>query len=136
MKLFIDTSPFIYLVESHGIYGPRVWDLFLATIGRNDQMVTSVITWMEFSVMPIRTGRSDLIEKYQVLLDQLRIPLLTISQTVADRAAYLRSSYDFLKAMDALQLSVAMDSACDRFITNDKALTRFQELQVITLDQL
>lgn len=136
MKLFIDTSPFIYLVESHEIYGPRVWDLFLASIGRNDQMVTSVITWMEFSVMPQKTGRLDLIQKYQALLDQLGIPLITISQAVAHQAAFLRSKYDFLKAMDALQLALALQSECGLFITNDKELVRFTELQVVTLDRI
>ncbi len=135
MKLFIDTSPFIYLVESHETYSQQVSDLFLTSIGRNDQLVTSVITWMEFGVMPKKTGRLDLIARYQDLLDRLGIPLVHVNQAVADKAAALRAKYDFLKAMDALQLAVAIESDCDRFITNDKGLLRFQELHVLTLDQ-
>jgi predicted nucleic acid-binding protein len=135
MKSFVDTSPFIYLVESHETYGQQVWDLFLTSVGRNDQLVTSVITWMEFGVMPKKMGRLDLIEKFYDLLDRLGIPLVQINQAVADKAASLRAKYDFLKAMDALQLAVAIESDCDRFITNDKGLLRFQELQVLTLDQ-
>lgn len=135
MKLFVDTSPFIYLVESHETYGQQVWDLFLTSVWRNDQLVTSVITWMEYGVMPKKRGRLDLIEKFQDFLDHLGIPLVQINQAVADNAAALRARYDFLKAMDALQLAVAIESDCDRFMTNDKGLLRFQELQVLTLDQ-
>lgn len=136
MKLFVDTSPFIYLVESHESYGKQVQDFFLTSIARNDQLITSVITWMEFSVMPQKTERLDLIEKYQDLLDGLGIPLIEITQPIANRAAILRSKYDFLKAMDALQLAVALESDCRQFITNDKRLLRISEIQLITLDQL
>lgn len=82
-----------------------------------------------------KTGRLDLIARYQDLLDRLGIPLVHVNQAVADKAAALRAKYDFLKAMDALQLAVAIESDCDRFITNDKGLLRFQELHVLTLDQ-
>jgi predicted nucleic acid-binding protein len=136
MKLFVDTSPFIYLVESHAFYGEKVQKLLLSNIARNDELITSVITWMEFSVMPQKTKRLDLIEKYQDLLTQLGIPVLEITQSIASQAALMRSKYDFLKPMDALQLAVAIDSGCVQFITNDKGLRRITEIQVITLDQL
>jgi predicted nucleic acid-binding protein len=136
MKLFVDTSPFIYLVESHAFYGEKVQKLLLSNIARNDELITSVITWMEFSVMPQKTKRLDLIEKYQDLLTQLGIPVLEITQSIASQAALMRSEYDFLKPMDALQLAVAIDSGCVQFITNDKGLRRITEIQVITLDQL
>jgi predicted nucleic acid-binding protein len=136
MKLFVDTSPFIYLVEAHAFYGEKVQELLLSSIARNDELVTSVITWMEFSVMPQKTKRLDLIEKYQDLLTQLGIPVLEITQSIASQAALTRSEYDFLKPMDALQLAVAIDSDCVQFITNDKGLRQITEIQVITLDQL
>ncbi len=136
MKLFVDTSPFIYLVESHAFYGEKVQELLLSSIARNDELITSVITWMEFSVMPQKTKRLDLIEKYQDLLTQLGISVLEITQSIASQAALTRSEYDFLKPMDALQLAVAIDSGCVQFITNDKGLRQITEIQVITLDQL
>jgi predicted nucleic acid-binding protein len=136
MKLFVDTSPFIYLVESHAFYGEKVQELLLSSSARNDELITSVITWMEFSVMPQKIKRLDLIEKYQDLLTQLRIPVLEITQSIASQAALMRSEYDFLKPMNALQLAVAIDSGCVQFITNDKGLRQIAEIQVITLDQL
>ncbi|MFN3997771.1 type II toxin-antitoxin system VapC family toxin [Algoriphagus sp.] len=135
MKLFVDTSPFIYLVESHAFYGEKVQDLFLNSIARNDELITSVITLMEFSVMTQKTKRLDLIEKYQDLLNRLGIPLIEITQSMAEHAALMRSKYEFLKPMDALQLAVAIDSGCIQFITNDKGLQRITEIQVMTLDQ-
>lgn len=91
---------------------------------------------MEFSVMPQKIERIDLIEKYQNLLDRLVIPLIEITQAIAAGAAFLRGKYDFLKAMDALQLAVAIESDCTWFITNDKGLLRISEIQLMTLDQL
>lgn len=132
MKLFVDTSPFIYLVESHESYAKQIQDFFLNSIARNDQLFTSVITWMEFSVMPQKTERLDLIEKYQDLLNGLGIPLIEITQIIANRAAILRSKYDFLKAMDALQLAVG----CSQFITNDIKLSKISEIQIMMLDQI
>lgn len=91
---------------------------------------------MEFSVMPQKIERIDLIEKYQNLLGRLVIPLIEITQAIAARAAFLRGKYDFLKAMDTLQLAVAIESDCTWFITNDKGLLRISEIQLMTLDQL
>ena len=99
-------------------------------------MITSVITWMEFTVAPKKANRLDLIAGYQELLNTLAIPLAEITQPIADRAATLRSRYTFLKPMDALQLAVALESGCDRFVSNDKALLRVSEIQHLELDKL
>jgi len=136
MKFFVDTSIFIYLVERHPSYGIRVQDFFLGSLLRNNELITSVITWMEFTVAPKKANRLDLIVGYQELLNTLAIPLVEITQPISDQAATLRSRYSFLKAMDALQLAVALESGCDRFVSNDKALIRVSEIQHLELDKL
>jgi predicted nucleic acid-binding protein len=52
MKTFIDTSPFIYLVEKHPEFADKVRSFILEAVNQNDELVTSVITLMEFGVMP------------------------------------------------------------------------------------
>jgi predicted nucleic acid-binding protein len=84
MKFFVDTSIFIYLVERHPSYGIRVQDFFLGSLLRNNELITSVITWMEFTVAPKKANRLDLIAGYQELLNTLAIPLVEITQPIAD----------------------------------------------------
>lgn len=38
--------------------------------------------------------------------------------------------------MDALQLAVACFAECDLFLTNDKQLRQFEEVNCITVDEL
>lgn len=61
MKTFIDTSPFIYLIEKHPQFASKVRKFFLEAINNNEEFTTSVITVMEFGVIPERKGRRDLI---------------------------------------------------------------------------
>jgi predicted nucleic acid-binding protein len=41
-----------------------------------------------------------------------------------------------LKAMDALQLSIAICSGCQQFLTNDKRLKNISEIEIILIDNL
>ncbi|MCB9282668.1 MAG: hypothetical protein H6563_01225 [Lewinellaceae bacterium] len=60
MKTFIDTSPFIYLVGNHPEFADQVRAFILQAVSNNDELVTSVITLMEFGVMPERKGLQEL----------------------------------------------------------------------------
>lgn len=48
----------------------------------------------------------------------------------------IRAEYKGFKAMDALQLAVACLSACDLFLTNDKQLKQFKEIECVTVEEL
>ena len=136
MKFFLDTPIFIYLVEQHPSYSSRVQDFFLSNLLKNNELITSVVTWMEFTVAPKKAGRVDRIESYRELLYKLGIPLVEVTQPIADQAATLRSRYSFLKGMDALQLAVALESGCSKFVSNDKGLLRVTEILHLGMDEL
>ena len=55
---------------------------------------------------------------------------------MARKAFKLRAKYDFLKSMDALQISVALEKNCDQFLTNDKKLKKVSELQIVIIEEL
>jgi len=61
MKKFIDTAPFIYLIESHPDFADKVINLISESTINGDSLITSVITLMEFGVKPERGGRQDVI---------------------------------------------------------------------------
>lgn len=52
MKTFIDTSPFIYLIENNPHFVNQVKDFIIDAVNNNDELITSVITVMEFGVAP------------------------------------------------------------------------------------
>jgi len=132
-KIFIDTSPFIYLLEDHETYGDLVAN-FIQNCTKNGVLfTTSVITYEEFCVKPYELGRTEVIKAFEQLLRELDIIPQEITLLVADTAAKLRSKYHGLRSMDALQISTAIHTQCDKFITNDKRLKQIQEIEVILI---
>jgi predicted nucleic acid-binding protein len=58
-----------------------------------------------------------------------------IDRQTGEQAAKFRACYN-LGLADALQFSVALEAGCDAFLTNDMALKRVMELNVITLNDI
>lgn len=61
--------------------------------------------------------------------------LVPIDADVAETAARLRTSYG-LRTPDALQISAALTTGCQAFLTNDKKLRRVTELRILVVDEL
>ena len=70
-----------------------------------------------------------------MLLRSRHFQLISITIAIADQAAKLHAAYT-LKTPDALQVATAMDTGCDAFLTNDKALRRVTDLSILILDEL
>jgi predicted nucleic acid-binding protein len=96
--------------------------------------VTSPITLAESLIHPYQMGHTDAIEMFSVLLIQ-RMDFVPIEAAIASQAAELRASHN-LSLPDALQCAVALYAGCDAFLTNDNALRRVTELNVVVLDNL
>ncbi|MCX6046944.1 MAG: PIN domain-containing protein [Chloroflexi bacterium] len=61
--------------------------------------------------------------------------LIDIDTEVAERAAWLRANYR-LRTPDALQISAALTTGCQAFLTNDKELRRVTETRILIVDEL
>ncbi|WP_375559871.1 type II toxin-antitoxin system VapC family toxin [Bernardetia sp. OM2101] len=136
MRIFIDTAPFIYLIEANPIFVEKVKNYFIEVILNQEKLVTSVITVMEFGVMPERQGKQETILKFRDFLDSMDISVISINEQISVRAYKLRAKYSFLKGMDALQMAVALEENCEKFLTNDDKLKSVTELEVILIDNL
>ncbi len=131
-----DTSLFIYFVERHPVY----LDLAREIIRRVDSGVllgySSMITLTEVLVQPKKFKDSALENDYRALLLHSRnFELLPIDENIADLAADLRSRYT-IRTPDALQVSAALSSGCQAFVTNDKRLKSITDLKILVLDEL
>jgi predicted nucleic acid-binding protein len=133
-QMFLDTAPIVYFVEKHPIYFALVSPVFERVDGDRLAAVVSPITLAECLVFPYRLGHTDSVQVFRELLT-LRMRFVPIEETIASEAARLRARYN-LNLPDALQCAVALNTECDTFLTNDSALKRVTELNVVVLDEL
>lgn len=132
--LFLDTAPFIYFIEKNSRYFDLIKPIISLIDARQSQGITSTITLLEVLVHPLRDGNKKLADKYKaILLSSNSLRTLEISHEISERAALLRAKYG-LRTPDALQLSTAIFSKVDLFLTNDPALKKVKEVKVVVLD--
>lgn len=136
MKIFVDTAPFIYLMENHPKFAGKIKKAITEAIVNGGTLVTSVVTYMEFGVKPERESRQDLIRKFDDLLNRLNIDILVVDKEASKKAYQMRAKYKFLKGIDALQVGLSIKENCSVFITNDKNLKKIAEISVKTMDDL
>ncbi len=122
-NIFFDTNLFIYLVEDHPIYAPKVSALLGRMEARRDQILTSVLTIGEVLIKPIAAGDLALAEKYELVLTHPEIRVGEFDQPAARRYAEIRRDRS-IRPPDAIQLAVAACLGTDLFITNDESLAR------------
>lgn len=134
--LGFDTVPIIYFAEANPRYATLAIQIFQRVANGSLTGITSVITFTEVLVQPIRRSDADLSHKYSnLLLNSANFETVAIDTAMAKRAAWLRARYN-LRTPDALQLAVALESGCQAFLTNDILLKRVTELRVLVLDEL
>ncbi len=136
-RLYIDAAPLIYYIEEeHPDYLTRM-DALVAFVEENSiELFSSVITLTEVLIQPFRQNRVDLEQQYREILAKSGIVrLLDINQQIAEIAARLRVTYQ-LKTPDALHLATAINTGCDAFLTNDVALSKVKDIQIIILQTL
>lgn len=132
--IFIDTAPIIYYIQAHPQFGPLAKEVVYSFQTGNISAFSSVITLVEVLPKPIETGNENLARKFvEFLKTGKNISLLDISIDIAETAGKLRGQYTSLKAMDAIQISVALEVGADAFITNDAKLKQINELKTIVL---
>jgi predicted nucleic acid-binding protein len=136
MKIFIDTAPFIYLIEGNPKYVSKIKSYFSNRFTDGDELVTSVITLSEFGVKPKKENKEEIIAQFESFLSKAGIPFIEVNKTHAEKAYELRAKYKFLKGMDALQIGIAIESKCDQFLTNDAKLEKIVEIKVILVENL
>jgi len=131
----LDTSIFIYFLEDSARYGPLAQITINGIEKGKWQGVTSTITLMEITVRPWQLGLESVAREYEAILVHFpNLSLVDIDRNVARAAAQLRAKYN-LAPPDALQVAASISFGAKAFLTNDKRLSRLQELiDVLVLD--
>jgi predicted nucleic acid-binding protein len=135
-KLFVDTAPLIYLIEGEGARAEKVARLLDECIAKNVPWVTSLITYMELLVLPIRKRQTSLAGKYRdFLTNSDQISLRPLDLAVADAAVELRAAHG-LKVPDAVQLATAKVSGADCIVTNDRDWRGVTGMPIVCVDDM
>ena len=135
-KYFIDTAPYIYYLEHNTVLYNKVKAFFKEAYETESELVTSVITIEEYLVYPYRNNDWNAIKRFFSFVGDMETSVIHIDDSIADTAARIRAKYTSFKAMDSLQLAVAVNKGCDVFVTNDKQLKQFEDIMVLTVDDL
>lgn len=122
-RIFWDTNLFIYLLEPSGEPSRLVQKLLDRMVERKDELLTSTLTLGEVLVKPIEQGATELVNRYNQVLDSPGVKLLPFDRASAQIYARLRLDRA-LKAPDAIQLSCAAAAGANLFVTNDSRLSR------------
>ena len=135
-KLFLDTAPIIYFVENNQNYLSQVQIVFERIDNGLLIGVTSPITLAECLIFPYRLNQIDSEEAFfEVIVNGTNTLFYPISHETAKKAAQLRAHYN-VSLMDAFQIATALDAECDAFLTNDSALGRITEIDMVILNKM
>lgn len=98
------------------------------------EAITSTITLLEVLVHPFRTKNDILAEKYRdILLYSGGLTTFEIFHEVSEMSSKLRAKYS-IRTPDAIQIAVGLLYRASKFLTNDSALKKVSDIDVLVLD--
>ena len=134
-SVFVDTAPFIYLLEDNDHYIEKMQFIFNYLIENSVSLFTSAITFEEYLVHPYRTRQIEKETAFLEFIQDANIHVIPVDIAIAKKAAKIRAKHPSFKAMDAMQLAAAMQCGCDGFLTNDKQLQSFAGITCLLVDE-
>jgi predicted nucleic acid-binding protein len=120
-RVYWDTMLFIYWLEDHPEYAPRVDAIRSRMEQRHDQLITGAFTFGEVLAGVYRKGTPQLADESRRLLRSLVAEVVPFTLETADRYARIRATPGITPA-DAIHLASAAQAGTDLFLTNDKRL--------------
>lgn len=134
--LALDTSAFIYHLESTPPYAGLLTPIFRDIEHGRCRAVASTLAFLEVLVQPSRRPEEGRRTALAALLVSFPgIAWIAVGLEVADRAASIRARYR-LRTPDAIHLATAIHEGADVFLTNDRGLLGVREVPVLLIDEL
>ena len=132
-KIYVDTNLWIYFLEDHPAFAPKVRALFLAADRASCLLCANEIALAECLIRPARERDERRIAAYHTLFDEGAIEMLPLDGDLARRAAIAAGSLG-LKLIDAIHYVSAREAGCRFFLTLDARFKSSPGLTVIGLD--
>jgi uncharacterized protein len=112
---------FIYWLEGHPRYSPRVQGILEKTVERNDQLCTSSLAVGETLVGFHKRGALEMADWVGEFFRGGSIDVIPYTLEMSDSYADIRAKHGVSSA-DGIHLACAASASTDLFLTNDKRL--------------
>ena len=132
-RIYVDTNIWIYFLEGHPTFAPKVRALFVAADTSSCLLSTSEMTIAECLVKPARDGDGRKIAAYDALFGNGAIEILPLDGALARRAAICSGALG-LKLLDAIHYVSAREAECRYFLTADGRFKSGAEMTVIGIE--
>ena len=116
---------FIYWIEGHPAYAPRVDSIFQSMQDRGDTLCASHLSLGEVLVGPLKGNRADISAKVEQFFDSGLVEILPFDRSAAAKFAGLRATTKVTPA-DAIHLACAGAAGVDLFLTHDRDLPKLR----------
>lgn len=135
-RVLIDTCVWLYHFEEHPQLGTPAERVIESLEEGKFRGVASELTLLELTVQPLRMGRQDAADDYEVLLDYFpNFELIPISRDILLEAASLRARQN-LRTPDAIQIATGLRAGATLAITNDKGWRSVPLIETLLLPDL
>ncbi|MFA5995255.1 MAG: PIN domain-containing protein [Patescibacteria group bacterium] len=129
-KIGLDTCVFIYHLDKHPTYFENARAYLKQIQNQQVSAVFSAIGLVELLTGPNKIGDWMLAVRYRNFFDNLTgLTVQQTNNTIIEVASYLRATYN-IRTPDAIHIATAIDFGASTFITNDKSLTKIEEISV------
>ncbi len=122
----------MYFFDHQGAWNVRATQRLAALAAARDIIAFSDLVRLECRVKSIMNGDSRKLAVYDGLFARADLKYVAITPAVFDRATLIRARNGF-KLGDSLHLAAALESGCNRFLTNDVRLNKFTDIFVEVL---
>jgi predicted nucleic acid-binding protein len=120
-RVYWDSMLFIYWIEDHPKYAPRLARILEKMRERDDTLCTSTFTVGEVLSGAYKRNDSILVARIRELFADPEIETMPFTTATADTYASIRARLG-LSPADAIHLASAAEASTDVFLTNDNAL--------------
>ena len=120
-RIFWDSMLFIYLLEDHPFYRPRVLKMLDQSYNRDDQLLTSHLAFGEVIAGGYRHSPAKAVE-LRKRFEELGFDYLPFDNGAVDIFGQLRSRK--VGIADAIHLACAGSAGVDLFLTGDRKLLK------------
>jgi predicted nucleic acid-binding protein len=114
---------FIYLLEGHPTFGPKVRKILSRIVSRGDALSTSVFSIGEILTGPRRRGSDSGADAVKQYFLSGAVEILPFTEETADRYTLIRGANKISQA-DGIHLATAAVAGVDVFVTNDGDLRK------------
>ncbi len=132
-KIGIDTPILIYLLQSDRKYVEKARSIMRRVQLGRCHAVFSSIGLIEILTGPKKQGEYELAARYLEIITHFpHLSIIGINENIVDISSDLRARYG-ISTPDAIHVATAISEGAQKFITNDKALKKIQEISVDVL---